>query len=123
MTFSTGVPRELPGGVTISKAWGATSIALLGAKGFNIGRKKNRSELAEYRNFLGEVDADAISRVNSSDHAPRDFNQQDALLRQSELPFRRGGVTKLPSSITDSDLRRAQGSICPEVQRRVDSEL
>jgi hypothetical protein len=40
--------------------------------------RKIAGELAEYRNFLGEVDADAISRVNSSDHAPRDFNQKDA---------------------------------------------
>lgn len=32
------------------------------------------------------------------------------LLRQPELPFSRGGMTKLTSVVTDSDLRSAQGS-------------
>jgi hypothetical protein len=118
MTFSTGVPRELPGGVTISKAWGTTSIALLGAKGFNIGRKKNRPELAEYRNFLGEVDADAISRMNSSDHAPRDFNQQDAYALAFHLDLGGGEqfVTSLADLIECADVmgvvRRAHDPAC-----------
>jgi hypothetical protein len=40
--------------------------------------RKIAGQLAEYRNFLAEVDADAISRVNPSDRAPRELNQKDA---------------------------------------------
>jgi hypothetical protein len=40
--------------------------------------RKIAAQLAEYRNFLSKVDADAISRVNSADDVPRELNQKNA---------------------------------------------
>jgi hypothetical protein len=40
--------------------------------------RKIMAQLADYRKFLSEVDADAISRVSSSEHAPAQLHTKDA---------------------------------------------
>jgi hypothetical protein len=58
-------------------------------------------QLAEYRKFVSEVDADAISRVNSSEHAPAELHQKDAYAVAFHLDLGWGEqfVTSIPDLI------------------------
>lgn len=69
--------------------------------------RKIAEQLAEYRNFLSEVDADAISRVRASDRAPRELSQKDAyaLAFHLDLGWGEQFVTSIADLIEFAEVR------------------
>ena len=64
------------------------------------------AQLAEYRKFLAEVDADAISRTNSSEKTPSELNQKDAyaLAFHLDLGWGEQFVTSIADLIESADV-------------------
>ena len=71
--------------------------------------RKISVQLAEYRNFLAEVEADPISRANSADDTPSKLNQKDAyaLAFHLDLGWGEQFVTAIADVIECADVLRS----------------
>jgi hypothetical protein len=74
----------------------------------SVGRKIS-AQLAEYRSFLSEVEADPISRTNSPDDTPRELNQKNAyaLAFHLDLGWGEQFVTSIADVIECADVLRS----------------
>ncbi len=116
-------PRRDDGGGIVLIAWLSTPVAALFTAGFMVvnaiffhalqgltpAGREIVAQLADYRKFLSEVDADAISRVNSSEHPPPQLDSKGAYAIAFHLDLGWGEqfVTSIADLIEYADLMPA----------------